>query len=80
MLKEKPTINTEIYNVNDAYDVEVMVRELTEYELNFLDFPTVIQMVRAQVRQKYSDMSYNELVSAYNGVFQWPELDDIGGL
>ena len=38
---------------NDAYDVEVMVRELTEYELNFLDFPTVIQMVKAQLRQKY---------------------------
>lgn len=65
---------------NDAYDVEVMVRELTEYELNFLDFPTVIQMVKAQLRQKYSDMSYNELVQAYNGVFQWPESDNIGGL
>ena len=66
--------------MNDAYDVEVMVRELTEYELNFLDFPTVIQMVKTQLRQKYSDMSYNELVQAYNGVFQWPESDDIGGL
>jgi len=65
---------------DDAYDVEVMVRELTEYELNFLDFPTVIQMVKAQLRQKYSDMSYNELVQAYNGVFQWPESDNIGGL
>jgi len=65
---------------NDAYDVEVMVRELTEYELNFLDFPTVIQMVKSQLRQKYSDMSYNELVQAYNGVFQWPESDDIGGI
>ena len=65
---------------NDAYDVEVMVRELTEYELNFLDFPTVIQMVKTQLRQKYSDMSYNELVQAYNGVFQWPESDNIGGL
>jgi hypothetical protein len=57
-----------------------MVRELTEYELNFLDFPTVIQMVKSQLRQKYSDMSYNELVQAYNGVFQWPESDNIGGL
>jgi len=57
-----------------------MVRELTEYELNFLDFPTVIQMVKTQLRQKYSDMSYNELVQAYNGVFQWPESDNIGGL
>ena len=66
--------------INDAYDVEVMVRELTEYELNFLDFPTVIQMVKSQLRQKYSDMSYNELVQAYNGVFQWPESDDIGGI
>ena len=66
--------------INDAYDVEVMVRELTEYELNFLDFPTVIQMVKTQLRQKYSDMSYNELVSAYKGVFQWPESDNIGGL
>jgi hypothetical protein len=66
--------------MDDAYDVEVMVRELTEYELNFLDFPTVIQMVKTQLRQKYSDMSYNELVQAYNGVFQWPESDDIGGI
>ncbi len=65
---------------NDAYDVEVMVRELTEYELNFLDFPTVIQMVKTQLRQKYSDMSYNELVKAYNGVFQWPETDDMRGI
>lgn len=65
---------------NDAYDVEVMVRELTEYEINFLDFPTVIQMVKSQIRQKYADMSYNELVQAYNGVFQWPESEDIGGL
>lgn len=66
--------------MNDAYDVEVMVRELTEYEINFLDFPTVIQMVKTQIRQKYSDMSYNELVQAYNGVFQWPESEDIGGI
>ena len=62
---------------NDAYDVEVMVRELTEYEINFLDFPTVIQMVKTQLRQKYSDMSYNELVQAYSGVFHWPETDDL---
>jgi len=65
--------------MTDAYDVEVMVRELTEYELNFLDFPTVIQMVKTQLRQKYADMSYNELVQAYNGVFQWPESEDIRG-
>jgi hypothetical protein len=63
--------------MNDAYDVEIMVRELTEYELNFLDFPTVIKMVREQIRKRYDDMSYQELVEAYEGVFKWPETEDM---
>jgi hypothetical protein len=63
--------------VNDAYDVEIMVRELTEYELNFLDFPTVIRMVKEQIRKRYDDMSYQELVEAYEGVFKWPETEDM---
>ena len=63
--------------MNDAYDVEIMVRELTEYELNFLDFPTVIRMVKEQIRKRYDDMSYQELVEAYEGVFKWPETEDM---
>jgi hypothetical protein len=63
--------------MNDAYDVEIMVRELTEYELNFLDFPTVIRMVKEQIRKRYDDMSYQELVRAYEGVFKWPETEDM---
>jgi hypothetical protein len=63
--------------VNDAYDVEIMVRELTEYELNFLDFPTVIRMVKEQIRKRYDDMSYQELVRAYEGVFNWPETESM---
>jgi hypothetical protein len=63
--------------MNDAYDVEIMVRELTEYELNFLDFPTVIRMVREQIRKRYDNMSYQELVEAYEGVFKWPETEDM---
>jgi hypothetical protein len=63
--------------MNDAYDVEIMVRELTEYELNFLDFPTVIKMVREQIRKRYDDMSYQELVRAYEGVFNWPETENM---
>jgi len=66
--------------VNDAYDVEIMIRELTEYEVNFLDFPTVIRMVKDQIRQKYSDMSYMELLAAYEGVFKWPETEEMGDL
>lgn len=61
---------------DDAWDVETMVRELTEYELNFLDFPTVISMVKQQIRQRYDQMSYVELLAAYNGVFNWPETQD----
>ena len=64
--------------MNDAYDVELMIRELTEYELNFLDFPTVIRMVKDQIRKRYSDMSYQELLAAYDGVFKWPETDNMG--
>ena len=61
--------------MNDAYDVEIMVRELTEYEINFLDFPTVIRMVKDQIRKRYDSMSYQELVEAYEGVFNWPETE-----
>jgi len=61
---------------DDAWDVETMVRELTEYELNFLDFPTVISMVKQQIRQRYDQMEYTELLAAYNGVFNWPETQD----
>lgn len=63
--------------MNDAYDVEIMVRELTEYEINFLDFPTVIRMVKDQIRKRYDDMSYQELVKAYEGVFNWPETESM---
>lgn len=62
---------------DDAWDVEMMVRELTEYEINFLDFPTVISMVKQQIRQRYDQMSYMELLAAYNGVFNWPETEDM---
>ena len=61
---------------DDAWDVELMVRELTEYEVNFLDFPTVITMIKQQVRQKYDAMEYTDLLAAYNGVFKWPETQD----
>lgn len=61
---------------DDAWDVEMMVRELTEYELNFLDFPTVISMVKQQIRQRYDSMDYVDLLAAYNGVFNWPETQD----
>ncbi len=63
--------------MGDAYDVEIMVRELTEYEINFLDFPTVIRMVKDQIRKRYDDMSYQELVKAYEGVFNWPETESM---
>ena len=63
--------------MGDAYDVEIMVRELTEYEINFLDFPSVIRMVKDQIRKRYDDMSYQELVKAYEGVFNWPETESM---
>jgi hypothetical protein len=59
--------------MNDAYDVELMIRELVEYELNFLDFPTIVAMVKNSLRQKYESKSYNELLKDYQMVFDWPE-------
>ena len=56
--------------MNDAYDAEVMVQKLAEYELNFLDLTTAGEMLATMLRQKYSDMSYNELVKAYNRAFK----------
>jgi hypothetical protein len=59
--------------MNDAYDVELMIRELVEYELNFLDFPTIVAMVKNSLRQKYESKSYDELLKDYQMVFDWPE-------
>jgi len=48
---------------------EEMIQDIAEFELNFIDFPTVVSLARIMLLKKYRDMSYNELVSAYDKVF-----------
>jgi DNA-directed RNA polymerase delta subunit len=46
-----------------------MIQDLSEFELNFIDFATVVSMARTVIRQKYRDMSYNELMNSYDKIF-----------
>ena len=48
---------------------EEMIQDIAEFELNFIDFPTVVSLARIMLLKKYRDMSYNELVNAYDKVF-----------
>ena len=56
------------YNEPDLSQ-EQMIQDISEYELNFIDFPTVVSLARTAIRQKYRNMSYNELLRAYNNIF-----------
>ena len=77
--------------MNDAWDVEVMVRELVEYELNFLALSDLIELVpdgarmpfhqvlvaaRDKIEKKYRSIEYAALYKAYTSVFNWPETED----
>lgn len=53
---------------------EQMIQDISEFELNFIDFATVVSMARTVIRKRYRDMSYNELCKAYAQVFG-PEYD-----
>ena len=48
---------------------EQMIQDISEFELNFIDFPTVVSLARTVILKRYRDMSYNELVSAYDKIF-----------
>ena len=48
---------------------EQMIQDLSEFELNFIDFPTVVSLARMVLLKKYRDMSYKELMGAYDKVF-----------
>jgi len=48
---------------------EQMIQDISEYELGFIDFATVVSIARTSIRQKYRDMSYNQLVKAYAQIF-----------
>ena len=48
---------------------EQMIQDLSEFELNFIDFATVVSMARTVIRKRYRDMSYNELVNAHDKIF-----------
>ena len=54
---------------------EEMIQDIAEFELNFIDFPTVVSLARIMLLKKYRDMSYNELVNAYDKVFG-PEYNE----
>ena len=56
------------YNEPDLSQ-EQMVQDLTEYELGFIDFATVVAIARTSIREKYSGMSYNELCRAFGQIF-----------
>lgn len=76
--------------MNDAWDVELMAVELTEYELNFLALSDLIELVpdgarmpfhqvlvtaREKIEKKYRNMGYTELYKTYTNVFNWPETE-----
>jgi hypothetical protein len=48
---------------------EQMIQDISEFELGFIDFATVVSMARTTIRKKYRDMSYNELLAAYTKIF-----------
>ena len=48
---------------------EQMIQDISEFELGFIDFATVVSMARTTIRKKYRDMSYNELLVAYTKIF-----------
>jgi hypothetical protein len=48
---------------------EQMIQDISEYELGFIGFAETLNIARTVLRQKYRDMSYNQLVKAYNQVF-----------
>ena len=56
------------YNEPDLSQ-EQMIQDLTEYELGFIDFATVVAIARTSIREKYSGMSYNELCRAFGQIF-----------
>ena len=56
------------YNEPDLSQ-EQMIQDLTEYELGFIDFATVVAIARTSIREKYSSMSYNELCRAFGQIF-----------
>lgn len=76
--------------MNDAWDVELMTTELTEYELKFLALSDLIELVpdgarmpfhqvlvtaRDKIEKKYRNMGYTKLYNTYSSVFNWPETE-----
>jgi hypothetical protein len=64
-----------MYNYNEPdLSQEQMIQDIAEYELNFIGFAETLNLARTMIRKKYRDMSYNELVKAYNQVFgEYPD-------
>jgi len=52
-----------------SQDYMMMLADIVEYELNFLDFPTLVSMVKTQLKEKYNKYTYDELNTAYNQIF-----------
>jgi hypothetical protein len=48
---------------------EQMIQDLTEYELGFIDFATVVAIARTSIREKYRVMEYKELCRAFGQIF-----------
>ena len=56
------------YNEPDLSQ-EQMIQDLSEFELNFIDFATVVAMARGVIVDRYRAKSYNELCKAYAQIF-----------
>ena len=52
-----------------SQDYMMMLADIVEYELNFLDFPTLVSMVKTQLKEKYNKYTYDEINTAYNQIF-----------
>lgn len=46
-----------------------MIEDLTEYELGFIDFATVVSIARTSIRERYTEMSYKDLCRAFGQIF-----------
>lgn len=46
-----------------------MIEDLTEYELGFIDFATVVSIARNSIRDKYTKMDYKDLCRAFGQIF-----------
>ena len=55
--------------IKPSDDYQILLADIIEYEINFLDFPTLVSMVKTQLREQYETYNYDKLVAAHNQIF-----------